>query len=395
MRFKKEIVMTSQKSFVKPLALLFYLLILASSSFRVVNGQKEQQVERPGGATDKYVIIEGDIQVSPSFYQELVRAARSPQSAPIKFPTKLWPNGIIPFQFETTCAPTSNCAGALPSGCVSAANQTAMLNAMAVLEAVANVDFQQCANNICSGNFVRIRDTTNDTTVGDHNVCVADAANNSWVGVQGGMQDINIVSWGRQFVIVHELLHCLGFIHEQSRPDRDHYVEPVCENVEGGCDGDKYKNNFRIKSDATSYGYYDFDSVMHYGQCSFSVHSTCPNVNAQVPDGGITLRVTAPYAQWQNLIGQRNHLSALDRASVSFLYPASDWRFLDTTYTGGYGSPNGSFYRPYTSFAEAVANTPEGGTIWLLRTQAIPAVGTYGKQITVKAAPGVDAILGG
>ncbi len=389
--------MANLKNFVRPLAMVCCLLILAFSSPHVANGQNEQQSKRPGSDADEFVIIEGDIQVSPSFYQELVTAARSPQSAPISHRAELWPNGVIPFQFETACESTSTCSEAPLSGCVSAANQTAMLNAMAALQAVANVNFQQCANNSCSGDFVNIRDTTNDTTAGDGNVCNNASVNNSAVGVKGGKQTINIVSWGSRFIIVHELLHCLGFFHEQSRPDRDKYMRPICENVKkGGCGGDTYKVNFTIKSDAEPYGYYDFESVMHYGQCAFSVNEiNCPTVSAQFPDGGITVQVREPYnTQWQNVIGQRNRLSELDRASVSFLYPFPDWRFLDVTYDGDRGSPNGSFHRPYTSFAEAVANTPEGGTIWILQTQTIPAVGTYGKGIIVKAAPGVEATLG-
>jgi hypothetical protein len=75
--------------------------------------------------------------------------------------------------------------------------------------------------------------------------------------------------------------------------------------------------------------------------------------------------------------------------------PVSSRRFLDKSYNGGNGPSDGSFYRPYTSFAEAVSKTPSGGTIWLLRTQTIPAAGTYNKRITIKAAPGVNATLGG
>jgi len=358
--------MTKQKSFVKSGAMLVCLLMLVFSSPRVINGQKEQQPKRPGDATDKYVIIEGDIQVSPSFYQELVTAARLPQSAPIKHPTKLWPNGVVPFEFDANVPP---------------ANQAEMIDAMAVLEAIANVDFRQCGNNNCGGNYVHI---------------LKSARNSSAVGMKGGEQELNIISWTDRYRILHELLHCLGFFHEQSRPDRDNYVRPICENVKGGCDSDNYKVNFGIKSDATPYGPYDFDSIMHYGQCIYSVNTYCPQVSDQFPDGGITLQVREPYnTQWQDAIGSLSHLSDLDRMNLQFLYPAPDWRFLDKSYSGGNGSSNGSFHRPYTGFAQAINNTPEGGTIWLLHSQTIPAVGAYGKQVRVRVAPGVVATLGG
>jgi len=362
--------MTNLKNFVKLAAIACCLLIPSFISTRIVNGQKGQLPDRRKGATGDYVIIEGDIQVSRSFYQKLQAAARSPQAAPIRFETKFWPNGVVPFEFDSN---------------VSADNQTRMINAMAVLEAVANVDFRQCSDNDCGDNFVHIQNSD---------------GNNSAVGMQGssiinwdGSQDLNIASWGSKFTIVHELLHCLGFFHEQSRSDRSDYIRIHCENVQDGCGiFSDFGHDFKIEGDATRYGYYDFDSVMHYDQCAFSIDcpsgSTCACTNR-------TITVLPPNdTEWQSKIGQRSHLSVLDQASVSFLYPNPDWRFLDVSYNGALGPSNGSFLRPYTSFATAVANTPEGGTIWLLQTQNIPAVGTYGKSVTIKAAPGVEAILG-
>src|SRR5262245_1575685 len=111
--------MTYLKKFVKPLAIACFLLILAFSSFQAVNGQKGQLPNKRRGGGYDYVIIEGDIQVSPDFYQRLQAAARSPQAAPVRHDTRLWPGGLVPFEFDSN---------------VSGENQTKMLNAMAILE---------------------------------------------------------------------------------------------------------------------------------------------------------------------------------------------------------------------------------------------------------------------
>jgi len=100
-----------------------------------------------------------------------------------------------------------------------------------------------------------------------------------------------------------------------------------------------------------------------------------------------TLRESAWFVSWGAASKWEKILEATE--------PISSRRFLDTSYNGVNGESNGTFRTPYTSFAEAVRETPAGGTLWLLRTQTIPAVGTYGKRITIKAAPGVKAILGG
>jgi hypothetical protein len=68
--------------------------------------------------------------------------------------------------------------------------------------------------------------------------------------------------------IQHEFLHALGFYHEQSRPDRDDYVTINLENVREG-----YEYNFAKVSYIDSLGSpYDYKSVMHYGEYSFSAN---------------------------------------------------------------------------------------------------------------------------
>jgi hypothetical protein len=100
----------------------------------------------------------------------------------------------------------------------------------------------------------------------------------------------------------------------------------------------------------------------------------------------VTLRESAWFVSWGGASKWEKLIDATD--------PISNRRFLDASYNGWNGSSNGSFSRPYTNFAEAMSKTPVGGTLWLLRTQTIPAVGIYNKRITIKAAPGVAAILG-
>jgi len=81
-----------------------------------------------------------------------------------------------------------------------------------------------------------------------------------------GSQTIKVDPGCGATTLVHETLHAAGFWHEQSRPDRDQYVEILSENIIFG-----QEHNFWKKSSGRSrmIGQYNFSSVMHYWPFSF------------------------------------------------------------------------------------------------------------------------------
>ncbi len=61
----------------------------------------------------------------------------------------------------------------------------------------------------------------------------------------------------------------MGFVHSQSRTDRDKYIEIHRENIKEGKEG-----NFEIRQYSDTFGLaYGYDSVMHYGGFFFSANN--------------------------------------------------------------------------------------------------------------------------
>ena len=55
------------------------------------------------------------------------------------------------------------------------------------------------------------------------------------IGRSGGVQKLKLGSWCLQLgTTLHELMHAVGFFHEQSRDDRDNYVVIHWNNVKNG-----------------------------------------------------------------------------------------------------------------------------------------------------------------
>lgn len=125
----------------------------------------------------------------------------------------------------------------------------------------------------------------------------------SKVGCHGGKQVISLGVGCSTGSAIHEIGHALGLWHEQSRSDRDNFVEIIIENVKP-----KARHNFdKHIQDGIDLGEYDFNSIMHYPATAFG-------------NGKVTIRTKDGEA-----IGQRQGLSKGDIVAIRMLYPDLDW----------------------------------------------------------------------
>ncbi len=107
-------------------------------------------------------------------------------------------------------------------------------------------------------------------------------------------------------VIIHELMHAIGFAHEHQRNDRDDYVEILEENIAPAQLG-----QFTKAAAGNEFGDYDFESIMHYGRFAFS------------GNGGQTIRVVEEFRpRYETVIGNAVTLSRGDAAGLRQLYGA-------------------------------------------------------------------------
>ena len=137
--------------------------------------------------------------------------------------------------------------------------------------------------------------------------------NSSYVGMIGGKQIMKISAWYNKGVIMHEILHALGWVHEHSRNDRDEFVEVHWENIIP----DK-KRNFYIDSNARLGFAYDFASIMHYPTGAF--------VDTSSGISGKTLEPRPNFGNMEPLMGS-SRLSKTDIAELVHHYgkPGSEW----------------------------------------------------------------------
>lgn len=229
-------------------------------------------------------------------YLEELRAhlSNAPKAGSATNITK-WTNGTVPYVFNSN---------------VDSTNRQLFVDACDEWSKYAKVTFVPRTNQT---NYVMVNSSS---------------GNSATVGMQGGVQNINIFNWAFKYIICHEIAHCMGVCHEQSRSDRDTYVTINSANIQPGTE-----HNFN-KLTTNNPGPYDFGSVMHYGPTAFSVN------------GNDTITPKAAYAAQASNMGQRSSLSVADRQGMASLY----------------GGPNLKFYNPGWTEDVILSNSTDNNT---------------------------------
>jgi Astacin (Peptidase family M12A) len=194
----------------------------------------------------------------------------------------------------------------------------------------------------------------------------------SQVGRQGGMQFITLGSGCSTGNAIHETGHTVGLWHEQSREDRDQFVQIVWANIDPAM-----QHNFdQHVADGDDLGAYDYGSIMHYPATAFSINGQ-PTI--------IPLRAIPPGV----VMGQRNGLSAGDIAGVNLMYPRRIPTFKEIPKDPLRKETRKDFIR------ETIKELPRDPLTTIKEAAFDPIGGTLAEQVTQPGGPVVLPGLGG
>lgn len=271
--------------------------------------------------TDRSQLLVQTDGIGRPFYQvDDMRQPAQSGSPDNGFTGNVWPGGIVYYQFSPTVAEYQ---------------KVAWRDAAAAWRATAALTFVESTG---SGNYIYV---------------IPSNSNDSYIGMIGGLQEMNISAWSSKFIIAHEIGHALGLIHEHCRTDRNNYVRVNLTNIIPAA-----RFNFSIEPWAVQYGSYDFDSVMHYAR------------NAASSNGANTLEPQPGYTQFLYTMGQVDHLSTGDMAGMAARYQppippvVNDRFFYPTPLFGATGSTTGTNVGATAEPGEPALGSGSGRSVW-------------------------------
>jgi hypothetical protein len=229
-----------------PLCLLFMSSLLQAqpeiSMKKIQIGQSEKQFKLT--KVGHYFVLNGDIIMGDDFPRQRSYVITDPRG----IPTNFWPQGYIPIVISPEVVKWDM--------------YKTVLKALTRLNTETNVRFKPRTD---EANYIKIEMYMDDPNIGGL----------SAVGRVGGEQLLFLNRGQGETVVLHELLHALGFWHEQSRADRNTYVHVNLDSVKRG-----YENNFEIEP-GIAIGAYDYKSIMHYGAQAFAISGTAVTIQCK------------------------------------------------------------------------------------------------------------------
>jgi len=160
----------------------------------------------------------------------------------------------------------------------------------------------------------------------------------SSVGKVGKRQSVNLQNPGCLSKVgtpIHELMHALGFLHEQNRNDRDSYIRVIKSNIKPDTLANFEKAG---PGETTAYGVqYDTGSVMHYSSTAFSRNG---QKTIEALRGGYNM-------------GQRDGFAQSDIEKLNVMYKCGDIPSQGSS-MGGYTNPVAGFIGGVASIFQAL-----------------------------------------
>lgn len=204
-------------------------------------GEDDEPVNRRVGRIGETLIIDGDIILADK-YSDIESAKKGNI---LLHENWEWPNGIIPYQID-------------PSFSTSKRNQ--IRASMSYIMRNTNINYIPRTNesayvnitpdpDLCSSNIGKLSDAYQPQSIKLSDNC--------------SMRSVR-----------HELLHTAGLYHEHQRTDRDAFINVYTSNI-----NPEFVDNYYVPASngAIDYSYYDFGSIMHYGDFDFALNNTNPS----------------------------------------------------------------------------------------------------------------------